>query len=284
MTVVQGLSAPYAPFSNVKELLDRVRNQNPDKILREPVSTAQLAEFLPPGNAPRGTMILKYLGIIDGVGRFTDKYFLLRQANDNEYPNVLGSLVREAYSVIFSRIDLETASSDKIQEAFFDYMPSNQMSRIVGLFISLCIEAKIRPPELSMVHRSSITRSSPLQPQIDFMVEEDIVEQTPSDTKDVNLDLMSSSVEFDETQRTLSSLWARQLSLEDTMSGISEQLALLARKEGNNLPPSEYDFLAIFLQKLPRNRKWSQKERDRWMQGMKSSIEVLDIMIDIVGE
>ena len=40
------------------------------------------------------------------------------------------------------------------------------------------------------------------------------------------------------------------------------------------IPPNYY-LISVLLQQLPKDGKWTQKQRDRWMQAMAANIDLL---------
>lgn len=128
---------PYAPTGSVLSVIRRYRAHGAPKsvditeITRVGVSS---------GNAPRTLTALKFLGIVNDNGKFSE---VLSKATTEEYPNVLADILRDAYSEIFAILDPATATEVHISDAFRGFDPEKQRSRMVQLFIGLCQEANI---------------------------------------------------------------------------------------------------------------------------------------------
>ena len=131
---------PYAATGSVLIVIRRYREHgapkggiNAEEITRVGVSS---------GNAGRTLSALKFLGLIEN-SKLTKKFDLLRKATSEEYPKVLGDIVRDAYSDIFAILDPSKANDIQITDAFRGKEPEKQRDRMVQLFIGLCQEAGI---------------------------------------------------------------------------------------------------------------------------------------------
>ena len=134
--------APYAPLRNVLEVIRRLR----DKRVPVPLAgEALVALGVPEGNTPRTHHALRFLGLVTDDGYPLPPAENLRRATSDEYPSVLATVVRDAYAPVFAIVDVDIDSDIQITDAFRQYEPAAQRSRMVSLFLGLCAEAGIRP-------------------------------------------------------------------------------------------------------------------------------------------
>ena len=233
--------APYAPLANVIGLIRRRR----DKGLPEIVTSQELTRMgIPEGNVSRVLQALRFLSLLDEEGRQTDSFNRLARASTNEYPEVLGEIIRSAYHDVFVIIsDPETATDVEINDAFRYYQPQAQRNRMIILFRGLCQEAKIikgGPPETRKRERV-VTPKKPL-----------VASQTVPTRK------------------------AHPKSEPLQVPSITPPL-------GNEQTHSkaQYGLLEGLLQQLPDERQWSQVRRERWLQAFIANV---DLLIDVVDQ
>jgi hypothetical protein len=132
--------APYAPLANVLAVVKRLH----DRGIPEPVTPDSLTVLsIPPGNAPRTLQALRFLGIVAEDGLLLPAAERLRRASSDEYPETLAEIIREAYAPIFKVVDPATDTEVRVADAFRQYDPAAQRSRMVTLFLGLCAEAGI---------------------------------------------------------------------------------------------------------------------------------------------
>lgn len=132
--------APYAPVQNVVEFIHKVR----DRELAQPVTLATLEAIgIPEGNRPRTLQALKFLRVLQEDGYYDEAAEQLKLAGTDEYPEVLAGLLRSAYALVFKMVDPATDPEYRIADAFRQYQPDGQRSRMVTLFLGLCAEAGI---------------------------------------------------------------------------------------------------------------------------------------------
>lgn len=155
---------PYAAPANVIAVLKRTRSRNlPERIDGDFLRLAEVPE----ASYRRVTVALRFLGLIDEGRRPTDTLKALAAARDEEYVNLLSTVIRDAYKQDFDRIDPAEDTHAKIVAAFQPYKPRSQTDRMVMLFLGLCREAGIpvneAPRERKMKGTSGprSTRSSP---------------------------------------------------------------------------------------------------------------------------
>ena len=151
MAQAQQLKAPYAPVVNVLAVVQRVR----DRGLPEVIDNDTLGVIgIPEGNRPRTLAALKFLGLVDNADRRTTSMEWIGRATTDEYPTVLAEIIREAYAPAFEVIDPAVHELDQITDAFRLYSPAAQRSRMVALFLGLCVEAGIMTGERLRERRS----------------------------------------------------------------------------------------------------------------------------------
>lgn len=148
--------APYAPPGTVLMIIRYYRRQDvPATLTKEKLTQLGVTE----GLLNRTWQALVYLGLIDKDGKTTEDLKAIRYATDDEYPKVLGGVLRKAYADIFSVIGpTETANDVRLLNAFTPYSPGGQRPRMVVLFTGLCQEAQI-PLAVTRVQRSTQAES-----------------------------------------------------------------------------------------------------------------------------
>jgi hypothetical protein len=220
---------PYAPAGSVLTVIRRYRAHGAPKT----VDVIEITRVgVSSGNAPRTIAALKFLGIVDDNGKFLDR---LSKASTEEYPDVLGDIVRDAYSNIFTITEPSTATEVQISDAFRGYDPEKQRSRMVQLFIGLCQEANIRKGKPTVVEgrkNASITdeivRKKPQE-----MHPTNLENAKPYTTWDANLqpaiNLLPRSVDTDGKAHWKKSERDRFLTL---VTAIVDAYAIVNDKEG----------------------------------------------------
>jgi len=160
--------APYAPAANVLAVIRRLH----DKAIPVPVTKENLTVLgIPEGNAPRTLQALKLLGIVAEDGQLLEPAEMLRRASQEEYPETLAEILREAYAPVFKVVDPSSDTDVRVSDAFRQYDPATQRGRMVTLFLALCAEAGIvddrpartapRPRRESRPPRRNSVRTNP---------------------------------------------------------------------------------------------------------------------------
>jgi hypothetical protein len=142
MAVSSNQSAPYAPAAAVLEVLDRYRHtgmQTP--FTNDVLGRAGISQSL----IPRTLQSLQVLDLIDQEGNPTQTLEGIRAAPEAEYQKCLAEWIRGAYSEVFQFADPQTDDEVRIRDAFRNYRPYGQQSRMVALFIRLCVVAGLHP-------------------------------------------------------------------------------------------------------------------------------------------
>jgi hypothetical protein len=133
-------SAPYAPVDNVLKVVRRFRERG----LPAQLSAQELERLgIPAGNAPRTLVSLKFLGLVEEDGQRTQVFDRLGKASTDEYPQMFAEILRSAYAPVFTIVDPSKDGDIAIHDAFRQYSPEAQRSRMVTLFLGLCREAGI---------------------------------------------------------------------------------------------------------------------------------------------
>lgn len=131
---------PYASPGNVLDVLARYRQRN----LPEAFDlTAMRTAGVPDGMIGRTLSALRFLGLLNEANEPTAEWRALADVDDNGFPQLLGSLVRAAYSDVFALIDPASDTQDRVRSAFQQFQPKSQIDRMVTLFLALCQEAGI---------------------------------------------------------------------------------------------------------------------------------------------
>jgi uncharacterized protein DUF5343 len=137
--IIKKTVVPYAPTGSVLSVVRRYREYGtPKTIDATEIQRVGVSE----GNTSRTLAALKFLGLTEN-DRPTDKFTMLNKATTEEYPKVLGDIIRDAYSDIFAILNPKTATEVQIIDAFRGKEPDKQRARMVQLFTGLCQEAGI---------------------------------------------------------------------------------------------------------------------------------------------
>ena len=162
MTQIVDNYAPYAPVKNVTDAITRKR----DRGLPSPVTNEVLESIgIPPGNSPRTLQALKFLGLLDDEGIQTESMERLARASSSEYEQVLGTIVRSAYSSVFTIVDPSQDNETAVNDAFRHFAPPAQRERMVTLFLGLCREAGIVEGQATRRRTGDRRRSTPANPR-----------------------------------------------------------------------------------------------------------------------
>jgi hypothetical protein len=144
-----GTQPPYTTAADIASFFERIANkQPPAKLETQWVETYGIA-----ANQPAAiTTLVKWLGIVDESGAAkTEIWNKIRQPESR--PEGLAPLVRDAYSAVFDRIDVETANRDDLNGVFIDAYGVGDAKNKVKCFATLC--------EYAGITTAAGTRSSP---------------------------------------------------------------------------------------------------------------------------
>lgn len=87
---------------------------------------------------------LRFLGLLEENGKVTEKFESLRRVGD-EFKENLKKVVTESYSLLFSKVDVESAKPDTLFNFFSEYYKCGKSTASLStkIFIYLCQEAGI---------------------------------------------------------------------------------------------------------------------------------------------
>lgn len=116
--------ARHAAVGNVKDLLHRYRHRNlPETVGQDTLRIAQVPE----GMIGRSLAAFRFLGLLAEANEPTDEWRALSDVHDDAYPQMLGRIVRAAYSDIFVDIDPPADGQERIRAAFQKFQPKSQI-------------------------------------------------------------------------------------------------------------------------------------------------------------
>jgi hypothetical protein len=233
--------APYAPSASVLIVVRRLRERSlPNPLTAQELTRLSISE----GLANRTLRALSFLGLIDEEGHRTATFERLGKASSNEYPELLGEILKEAYKDVFTIIDPAEATDIQINDAFRLYEPHAQRSRMINLFRGLCQEAGLmagEPPQ--SVKRSRITTSKP-------MSQSNGVKRPKPEPKDTEFESVPYQVSIPQASQPV------------TATPITST--------------PEYVIMHGVLNKLPfTEKRWTQAEREKWLKAIAANVDML---------
>lgn len=135
MPVTSARPAPYSPYTAILGIVDRYRNRGlQSPFTAEVLGRAGVSDSL----VPRTLQALQVLDLINEDGTPTETLEGLRKAAEADYQNRLQEWLKGAYGEVFSFVDPATDGANAIRDAFRNYDPVGQQSRMVTLFMGLC--------------------------------------------------------------------------------------------------------------------------------------------------
>ena len=152
--------APYASSKVMLHIITRFR----DTGLPEPLTFEGLERIgVPSTMTSPAFRALRFLGLVDEGGNRLPEFERLRRASSSEYQDTIAEIIRRSYIEVFKIVDPEQDTYERVHDAFRGFDPANQRQKMVRLFLGLCEEAGIVPPQPKR-HRTSRT---PGKTQID---------------------------------------------------------------------------------------------------------------------
>ncbi len=134
------INRPYGPPANTITVLARLRSRNlPERIDAEYLRDAAVSE----GTVNRTVFGMTFLGLIDETGRPSQETRAIHAATDEEYRDILSTLIRTAYAEVFESMNPAEDTQERIVNFFRRYAPASQRSRMVSYFLGMCREAGI---------------------------------------------------------------------------------------------------------------------------------------------
>lgn len=150
--------APYAPPAAVLAVIRHFRKRDvPERISASNLLQIGVTDSL----LPRTVAALKFLGLMRDDLTTTEQFAALRYANDEQYEEVLGRILDDAYKDVLNVVDLTTAGEREIDNAFIPFSPGGQRQRMITLFLALANEAGWSP---QVQAKPSTTRLSARKP------------------------------------------------------------------------------------------------------------------------
>lgn len=141
MAVTADKPAPYAPPSAIIQIIERYRDRGlPSPVNAEVLARSGISESL----IPRTIQALMTFDLIGDDGKPTDTFESIRKAPNQGYQQSLEDWLTHTYADIFAFTNASTDDEDAIRDAFRNYRPFGQQSRMVTLFTGLCVAAGMR--------------------------------------------------------------------------------------------------------------------------------------------
>ena len=136
--------APYASSKAVLLVIKRLR----DAGLPEPLTLEGLERVGVSSTMTSPVLrALRFLGLVDEGGDRLPGFERLRRAASPDYQSALAEVIRESYIKVFQIADPARDSYEQVHDAFRGFDPANQRPKMVRLFLGLCEEAGIVPPQ-----------------------------------------------------------------------------------------------------------------------------------------
>lgn len=134
------LKPPYGNVSWYDSFFELIRSRDFDKLDKEIIELNII-------KGPNATMLfngLRFLGLVDEDGKTTEKFKSLRRFGD-EFKQNLKKVVTEAYSVLFSKVVVESAKPEALLNFFVEYYDYGEATagQVKKIFVYLCKQAEI---------------------------------------------------------------------------------------------------------------------------------------------
>ncbi len=156
-----------------------------------------------------------------------------------EYPGALAQILKDAYKNVFMALDPATASEDRFENAFRYYQPKAQRQRMISLFKGLCREAELMPG------------GSP-----------ETVRRTRSTSKS-----------------SVSTNGAKKVQPKQDYATYPEPQMVPTQHVSQTMSSHEFALIQGLVSKLPKEKKWTKLRREKWLQAMTATV---DLLIDVV--
>ena len=141
------LKPPYGNVAWYEKFFELIRTRSFDKFDKEIIEL----NIVKRANATMLFNGLRFLGLVEDDGKVTEKFESLRRKGD-EFKQNLKTVVKEAYSHLFSKVVVSKAKPETLFNFFAEYSDYGEVtaSRASKIFIYLCKEAGIElSPELA---------------------------------------------------------------------------------------------------------------------------------------
>jgi hypothetical protein len=231
-----GLPSNYMPYAPAAPVIGLLRRLREGK-LPDPLNpTTMLQVGIAEGNAPRIFNAMRFLRLINDQGGRTAEFDRLRRVSTEEYPRALAELVQAAYAPVLTIVDPAVDNDIAIADAFRGFEPIGQRSKMVAFFSALLREAAMLPGG-PITTRQRTMKPRPERPA-----------KAPTGTTTAR-----------PTARPTGPASGQPVVTDDA-------------------PPSggpDYRLLSALVQQLPREGRWSQERRDRWIGAITATIDLL---------
>jgi hypothetical protein len=230
------LTDNYMPYAPAAPVLALIRRAR-DGRLQDAYTIEQLIRLqVAEGNADRVQKALEFLGLVDGDGALkTATFERLSRVTTEEYPRAMAEVVQNAYAPVLAVIDPQEANDIAIHDAFRGYNPAAQRPRMVGLFLALCRE-------------SGLVEGGPVEGQRAHVRPRATGGRTVAPPR----------------QRPPAAQAPRR-----------EQAALDTEGSQGEAGAADYRLLGELIRQLPREGHWSSQRRDRWIQAVTATVDLL---------
>lgn len=227
--------APYAPVANILMLVHRLRERGLPEVLdhREIVKLG-----IPEESSARVRKAMQFLGFMNAENKQTPNFQKLGRATDDEYPELLKTMLEEAYTDVFQSIgDVSLAQEKDFNNAFRYYDPQGQRPAMIRLFMAMCQEA-------SMLPEGAVTKVG--------------VKRTPRTVKN----RIVGRKDAQETEGI-------------KPSDQPAQSEGFERKDSASAEYGKYQLMQVLLKQLPSGGTWTQKRHDQWLKAVETSVDLL---------
>ena len=239
--IIQELSDNFAPYAAIRNVVDII-NRKRDRGLPNPINTQALeAVSIPSGNISRTLQALRFLQLIDDYGSATETFERLSRAGDadGQYKELLGDVIKSAYQRVFAIVDPAQDGEIAISDAFRQFQPQAQRSRMVTFFLGLCEQAGITE------RRKRTSRGSEMPRQL-------------------------------TTKRKRPSSQATQ-PIQTTRDASNDSQGAIARPTQSE--EGDYRLIFAVMQLLPTQRQWTAVRRQRWLRAVEATVDlVIDVV------
>lgn len=161
MPVTPDKPGPYSPAATIIDVMNRSR----DRGLPLPVNAENLGRIgVPDSLVTRVLSTLVAIDLIDENGAPTATLDGLQRAPEAEYKKRQEDWLKSAYADIFAIVDPTKDDETRVRDAFRNYQPIGQQSRMVTLFLGLCTAAGMIPEKPIPTTRPAARQQSRQQP------------------------------------------------------------------------------------------------------------------------
>lgn len=205
--------------------------------LPDPLTTGALERIgVTASMGPRSLQTLRFLGLIDEGGNRLDAFEQLRRAKTEEFAATFAEIIRAAYLPVFTIVDPGTDSDTAIADAFRGYEPAAQRDKMITLFRGLCVRAEI------IAAGSKASGGAPKK-----------------------------AVGGNATPRP--KVAPKKPAAKDAGSAAAERAGDVRQAEDS--AGVDIRLITAIIQQLPRERRWSQGRRERWLAAITSAVDLL---------